>query len=111
MPDNSPDQLDDHTRLLALARAAMQARDDAKLWKLTPEEAAEIHGAHCDALWDELERQVVVADGRVPVLEHPTVKQRRLARQMRTEILAAVQGAVCEAIDDIDHGMFNWEDD
>lgn len=101
---------DDHTRLLALARAALKARDDASQWSRSPELAAGHHGACCDALWDELERQVVQADGAVPVVEHPTVKQRKLARQMRTEILAACQQAVTEAIGDIEAGTFDWRD-
>ena len=97
---------DDHTRLLALARAAFQARDDAKLWRRSPAEAIETHGAFCDALWAELERQVGEADGGVPVLDHPTVKARKLARQMRTSIIATVQQAVVEALDDIENDLF-----
>ena len=100
---------DDHTRLLALARAVFQARDDAKLWKRSPDEAIETHGARCDALWAELERQVVAADGGVPVLDHPTVRQRKLARQMRSQIVATVQQAVVEALDDIEDGLFEIE--
>ena len=101
----------DHLRILALARAALQARDDQKLWGRSATEACDRHGAACDALWEELERQVVAGDGGIPVLEHPSVKQRRIARQLRTEIIAAVQASVIEALEDIADGIYDWEDD
>ena len=100
---------DDHLRLLALARAAFAARDDGKLWKRSPDEAIETHGACCDALWAELERQVILADGGVPVLDHPTVRRRKMARQMRGAIVATVQQAVVAALDDIEDGLFELE--
>lgn len=64
-------------------------------------EAVERHGACCDALWEELWRQIDEQDGKVPVLEHPTVQKRKLAHRMRKEIVATVQAAVEEALDDM----------
>lgn len=88
----------DHMRLLALARAALTARDNRALWRASIRHAAEEHGAACDALWDEIERQVTVQDGRVPVLEHPAAKHKRMVRQMRSEIVAVVQDALTDAL-------------
>lgn len=101
----------DHLHLLALGRAALQARDDKTLWTRSWKEAVDTHGAACDALWDEIERQVIIADGAVPVLEHPSATQKRRARQMRGEIIAAVQHALTDALDDLANGTFDWEDE
>lgn len=98
MADLSPD----HLHLLALARRAISANTGA-LWKADPEEACAIHGAACDALWDELHRQIDAQDGKVPVLEHPSVKQLRLAKQMRGAILTACTAAVEQALADLEH--------
>lgn len=84
----------DHMRLLSLARAALIARDNRALWKASIRHAAEEHGAACDALWDEIERQVTLQDGRVPVLEHPSAMHKRMLRQMRSDIVGAVQDAL-----------------
>lgn len=89
------------------APAALKARDYGTLWKRSMAEAVEAHGAACDALWAELERQVVVADGGVPVLDHPSVKARKLARHMRTQIVATVQQALSDALDDMEEGVFD----
>ena len=101
MTDLSPD----HLHLLALARAAIKARDDKTLWKRSLSEAVETHGAACDAVWDELERQVTIADGAVPVLEHPSATKVRRAAQMRGEIIAAVQHALSDVLDDLANGV------
>lgn len=101
----------DHLHLLALARAAIKARDDGPLWRKSPRLACEVHGAACDAVWDELERQVTIADGAVPVLEHPSATKVRRAAQMRGEIIAAVQCAVEDALDDLAKGITHGEDD
>ena len=102
----------DHLRLLALARAAMIAADDRGNWRRDLMTACETHGAACDALWDELERQVTIADGGVPVLEHPTARSRRLAQRMRTEIISACQDAVSGALDNLISGrLHDTEDD
>lgn len=107
MTDLSPD----HLHLLALARAAIKARDDKTLWKRSLRDAVEIHGAACDAVLDELERQVTIADGAVPVLEHPSSTKVRRAAQMRGEIIAAVQHALSDALDDLAKGITHGEDD
>lgn len=59
------------------------------------------HGAACDALWAELERQIDLQDGKVPVLEHPSVMQIKVAKRMRATILAACRGAIEQALDDV----------
>lgn len=47
-----------HNLILELARAALIARDDAAAWKRDAEAACEAHTEACNALWEELERQV-----------------------------------------------------
>lgn len=101
----------DHLHILALARRALTARDDKQTWKRSWKDAVDTHGAACDALWDELERQVTIADGAVPVLERPAATQKRRAAQMRSEIIATVNHALTDALDDLSNGTFNWEDD
>jgi len=95
----------DHLMLLALARQAVAA-EEGPLWKSDVQEALAVHGDACDALWSELRRQLDVQDGKVPVLEHPSVKQKALARQMRRSIIIACQNAVEEALENLeyDHG-------
>ena len=101
----------DHLQLLALARAALAARDDKTLWKRDADAAIQTHSAACDAVWDELERQVQIADGAVPVLEHPSATKVRRAAQMRAEIIAAVQNAVEEALEHVARRTNDLEDD
>ncbi len=101
----------DHLHLLALARAALKARDDNTLWKRSWKEGVDTHGAACDAVWDELELQVAIADGAVPVLEHPSATKARRAAQMRGEIIAAVQSALSDVLDDLANGITHGEDD
>lgn len=106
MPEFLADIKDDHLRLLALARLAISAESDP-LWRKDVLSAAARHGAACDALWRELRRQVDAADGQVvPVLEHPTVKAQRLASRMRGQIVATVQAAIEEALDDLEFETF-----
>lgn len=106
MTDLAPD----HLHLLALARAAIKARDDKTLWKRSFEDAVDTHSAACDEVWDELERQVVIAAGAVPALELPSATKKRRAKQMRSEIIAAVQHALSDALDDLAAGTFDLED-
>ncbi len=47
-----------HNLILELAHKALMARDDAAAWKRDTEAACEAHQEACNALWDELERQV-----------------------------------------------------
>lgn len=101
----------DHLHLLALARAAIKARDDKELWNRSMRDAVAIHAAACNALWDELERQVIIADGAVPVLEHPSATKARRSAQMRGEIIAAVQHALSDVLDDLANGITHGEDD
>lgn len=96
MSDLSPD----HLHLLALARRAIEA-EAGPLWRKDPEEAFNRHGAACDALWDELRRQIDLQDGKVPVLEHPSVQQILLGKRMRATILAACAAAVEQALDEV----------
>lgn len=90
-----------HLHLLALARAAIDA-ESGITWKTAPEKAIERHGAACDALWNELRHQIDAQDGKVPVLEHPSVQQKRLAMRMRRVIVASVNSAITEALDNMD---------
>lgn len=90
----------DHLHLLALARRAI-ASEAGPLWKTDSEEAMAQHGAACDALWDELRRQVDLQDGKIPVLEHPSVQQIVLAKRMRATIIAACAAAVEQALDEV----------
>ena len=101
----------DHLHLLALARAAIKARDNKTLWQRSWKEAVDTHAAACNAVWDELERQVTIADGAVPVLEHPSATKKRRAAQMRGEIIAAVQHALSDVLDDLVNGTLDQEDD
>lgn len=94
----------DHHKLISLAQAALKARDDRARWQANGTNAAEEHGAACEAVWDELERQVTIQDGRIPTIEHPTVRYRRMVGQMRGEIVAHCQNAVFEALDALQHG-------
>jgi hypothetical protein len=88
-------------RLLALAKRAVDA-ETGRAWTTSTMEAVERHGAACDALWQELRRQIEVQDGNVPTLEHPSVQKRKLAYRMRKDIVATVQCAVEQALDDMD---------
>lgn len=99
MTDLSPD----HLHLLALASRAISA-ESGPLYKSDAEEACAIHGAACDALWDELRRQIDAQDGKIPVLEHPSVKQQRLSRQMRSTIIATCTAAVEQALSELERG-------
>lgn len=95
----------DHMRLLEMARAAFQARDNRHLWRQNTMKAAEEHGFFCDALWHELERQVdITYEGKIPVLEHPSVKQRRMIAELRREIVAAAQTAMIDALEELANG-------
>lgn len=104
MADLSPD----HMHILALARSAIEA-ESGPLWRKDPTEAVEIHAAACSAVWDELRRQIDAQDGRVPVLEHPSVKQRAMAARMRSQIVETCLAAIERALNEMpfegaDHG-------
>ena len=94
----------DHLAILTLANAALQARDDRTAWSKCVSHAAEIHGVACDAVWEELERQVALQDGRVPVAEHPSVKQKRMIANLRSEIVNVALASIEEAMNDLAKG-------
>lgn len=101
----------DHMQLLALTKAAITARDNRHLWRKNTLAAAEEHGAACDALWAELEKQVSERDGSVPVLEHPRVTHRKMIARLRTEIVMTAQSAMIDALDELARGpMLDDED-
>lgn len=101
---------DDFERLLALGKAALEARDDAAAWSRSPEKQAGHHGACCDALWRELERLIQINEGGVPVLEHPARTERRIAKQIRGNITSAILEAVEATLNEEYGGAFDWED-
>ena len=100
---------DDLTRVLALARAALAARDDAAAWCRSPELQIGHHAACCDNLWQELERLVDQANGAVPVIEHPTLKERRIAKRIRAAVVAEVLSCAEDRLDQIIDGGFAWD--
>lgn len=101
---------DDLSRILALTKAALSARDDAASWRRSPEKAVGHHAACCDALWVELERLVDLSDGKVETLEHPAMRQRRIARRLRAHIVGEAIEAISERLEQVsDHGLA-WEE-
>lgn len=101
----------DHQRLLELAQAAFLARDNRALWRQNNMKAAEEHGFYCDALWEELTRQIEAQSGKIPVLEHPSVKRRKMVANMRREIVATAQAAIHDALDELAHGPMLDDDE
>ena len=98
----------DHEHLLALAKRCFVA-ETGPLWRSRPDEAIEVHSDACDALWEELRRQVELADGKIPTLEHPTVKAAKQAKRLKAEIVAVVQQACVQALDDFKDGSYATE--
>lgn len=92
---------EDHMALLALARRAIEA-ESGRIWKTDLEEACAIHSAACNDLWDELHRQIDMQDGKVPVLDHPSVKARKLANRLRREVIATATAAIEQALSEMD---------
>lgn len=106
----TPDQIpDDLTRLLALGRAAIVARDDAAEFARSPEKQIGHHAACCDNLWKEVERLVDLSDGKVPTLEHPALKERRIAKRIRSAVVAEVMECAQDRLDQIIDGGFAWD--
>lgn len=101
----------DHLMLLSLTVNAMTTRDDRMLWTHNLDSAAAKHGAACEALWDELERQVAVQQGRIPVIDHPSVKYRNMVARWRREIVAVTQDALMGALNDLADGPMLAEED
>lgn len=117
-----PDIHDDLQRILALAKRALTARDDAAAWSRAPEKQIEHHGACCDALWcnesvgdhgpDARERETngntTMTDKMATKHIHLTDKQlakaaRKIANSIdpltpiRHAIIAAIYGAIVVA--------------
>ena len=101
----------DHTRLLELARAALQARDNRSLWRHNTTKAAEEHGFWCDELWTELERQTDDRHDQIAVLEHPSVRKLRMIANIRREIVATAQNAIEMALNELADGPMMDEDE
>lgn len=102
----------DHLAILTLAKAAIQARDDRTAWRKGIARAAEAHGVACDAVWEELERQIALQDNQIPVLEHPKVKQQRMIANLRSEIVNTAMVAIESALHELAQGpMLEDEDD
>jgi LmbE family N-acetylglucosaminyl deacetylase len=99
----------DHLRLLSLARAAIEAQDNRQLWQRNTLAAAEAHGAACEMVWDELNRQIALQDNRVPVAEMPSVTKQKMAARMRSEIVNTALAAIEEAMDELANGP--WMED
>lgn len=101
---------DDLTRVLALAKAALAARDDAAAWSRAPERQIGHHSACCDALWDELERLVDQDAGKVPTIEHPALKERRVAKRIRAQIVSEILDIAAERLEQVIDGGLAWEE-
>lgn len=101
----------DHARILELARAALQARDNRQLWRQNIQKACEEHGFWCEELWTELERQTDDRHGEITVLEHPSVRRRRMIANIRREIVATAQNAIEEALNELAHGPMMADDE
>ncbi|SMO97212.1 hypothetical protein SAMN06265173_13539 [Thalassovita litoralis] len=105
-PSEIPDDL---LRVLSLAKRALSARDDAAAWARAPEKQIGHHGTCCDALWDELERLVRIHDGITPAIEHPAMRERRIAKEIRGRIIAEILEIARERLEMTIDGAFVWE--
>lgn len=101
---------DDLQRVLALAKRALTARDDAAAWSRAPEKQIGHHGACCDALWDELERLVQIHDGITPSIEHPALRERRIAKEIRGRIVSEILEIARDRLETTMAGAFAWEE-
>lgn len=109
-PMTRPSEIsDDHQRILALAKRAITARDDAAGWARSPEKQIGHHGACCDALWDELERLVQINEGITPAIEHPAHRERRIAKEIRGAIVAEILEIARDRLETTIDGAFAWE--
>lgn len=102
--------LDDLQRILALAKRALTARDDAAAWSRAPEKQIGHHGACCDALWAELERLVQIHDGITPAIEHPVLRERRIAKEIRGRIISEILEIARDRLETTMDGAFVWEE-
>ena len=101
---------DDLQRIFALAKRALQARDDAAAWQHSPERQIGHHGACCDALWAELERLVQVHEGITPAIEHPAMRERRIAKEIRGRVIAEILEIARDRLETTIDGAFVWEE-
>lgn len=94
----------DHLRILKLAKSAIAA-ETGPGWKSDICAAVEHHGAACDALWEELRRQVGTAGAALPESRPEGKSQKDVARQVRSEIITACRTAVDAVLSEmIDEG-------
>ncbi|KPD11592.1 hypothetical protein [Phaeobacter sp. 11ANDIMAR09] len=101
---------DDLQRVLALAKRALMARGDAAAWSRAPEKQIGHHGACSDALWDELERLAQIHDGITPAIEHPALRERRIAKEIRGRIVSEILEIARDRLETTMDGAFVWEE-
>lgn len=101
---------DDLQRVLALANRALSARDDAAAWSRSPEKQIGHHGACCDALWAELERLLQIKSGTIPSIEHPAMRERRIAKDIRGRIIAEILEIARDRLETTICGTPAWEE-
>jgi hypothetical protein len=101
----------DHQRILELAKAAIKARDSRELWRHNTLKAAEEHGFYCDQLWEELDRQCYERHEEINVLEHPSVKQRRMIANLRRKIVTTAMNGIEAALDELAKGPLMEDED
>jgi len=101
---------DDFMRILALAKRALSARDDAAGWSRAPENQIGHHAACCDALWDELERLVQIHDGIAPAIDHPAARERIIAKDIRGRIINEILDIARDRLETTICGAFVWEE-
>lgn len=89
-----------HMRLLALAKAAIEAENSPQ-FKTNPEEAIERHGRACERVWAELAQQIGEAQD-VPSIEPPAVRSKKAMKAARAKIVAHIKRAIDEAMGEIE---------
>lgn len=87
-------EADAHDRILALAKSALDA-EVSPLWKTDMDTAVEVHAERCEALWDELRRQVCEV-GADNIASLPS--RIELERQWRKEFVDLLRKRLPELI-------------
>jgi hypothetical protein len=85
-------------------RTALKARNVRTAWRKNIKTEASAHGAACESLWDELERQVELSHGTVSAILHPSLKYNRMIASMRTEIVTVAPFATESAMNELERG-------
>ncbi|QKV17877.1 hypothetical protein [Oricola thermophila] len=89
----------EHERILALAKSAFEA-EKSGLWKIDPETASEIHGERCEALWQELRRQVSEAGaGSIPSRPSRAELELQWKKEFVAKLRERLPDLVSEAIE------------